>query len=149
MEAVIFTGIQASGKSTLYRRLFFRTHVRISLDLLRTRHRESVLLHTCIDLKQPFVVDNTNPTREERARYIEPARAAGFTIIGYYFRSKVEDSLRRNALREGVECIPAKGIRGTAGRLQLPSRNEGFDVLRYVVIGNDGEFIIEEWQDEI
>ena len=34
MEAIIFTGIQATGKSTFYKQNFFNSHVRISLDLL-------------------------------------------------------------------------------------------------------------------
>jgi predicted kinase len=41
MEAVVFIGIQASGKTTFYQQRFFATHVRISLDLLRTRERET------------------------------------------------------------------------------------------------------------
>ena len=48
MEAIVFVGIQASGKSTFYRERFFATHVRISLDLLRTRHREGRFLQTCL-----------------------------------------------------------------------------------------------------
>jgi predicted kinase len=74
VEAVIFTGIQASGKSAFYKERFFHSHVRISLDLLRTRHREAVLLKTCLELRQPFVVDNTNPAATDRARYIALAR---------------------------------------------------------------------------
>ncbi len=35
-EAVIFTGIQASGKSTFYQEQFSRMHIRINLDMLRT-----------------------------------------------------------------------------------------------------------------
>jgi predicted kinase len=76
MEAVIFVGIQASGKSTFYLQRFFETHVRINLDMLRTRHREQVLIEACVAGKQSFVIDNTNATREQRARYIAPARAA-------------------------------------------------------------------------
>ena len=34
MEAVIFVGVQASGKTTFYKEQLFRSHVRISLDLL-------------------------------------------------------------------------------------------------------------------
>lgn len=41
MEAVILCGIQASGKSAFYSERFFHTHVRINLDMLRTRRRES------------------------------------------------------------------------------------------------------------
>ncbi len=78
MEAVIFIGIQGSGKSSFYLARFYRTHIRINLDMLRTRHREQLLLSACVEGKSRFVVDNTNPTITERARYITPARAAGF-----------------------------------------------------------------------
>lgn len=69
MEAVIFVGLQASGKSSFYTERFFSTHVRISLDLLRTRNRERRLLTACLETQQPFVIDNTNPSREERTKY--------------------------------------------------------------------------------
>jgi hypothetical protein len=43
-QAVIFIGVQASGKSTFYMDRFFRTHMRINLDMLHTRNRERLLL---------------------------------------------------------------------------------------------------------
>src|ERR671933_430109 len=118
MEAVIFVGIQASGKSSFYKERFFRTHVRINLDMLRTRHRERLLIRACLEARQPFVVDNTNVKKEERAKYIEAARAAGFRVVGYYFPSTVRDALRRNNLRTGPRHIPVKGILGTSKRLK-------------------------------
>lgn len=148
MEAVIFAGIQATGKSTFFKERFFDTHVRISLDLLRTRHRERRLLHLCIELGQPFVIDNTNPTAEERARYLVPARAGGFQVVGYYFRSILAESIARNAGRQGRAQVPVKGIGGTAGRLQPPALHEGFDALYYVHIAADSRFIVEDWHDE-
>ena len=39
---------------------FFRTHVRLSLDMLRTRHRERLLFQAYLEAKQSFVIDNTN-----------------------------------------------------------------------------------------
>lgn len=60
MEAVILIGVQGSGKTTFYLRRFFETHVRFSLDMLRTRRRERILLMACVEAKQPFVIDNTN-----------------------------------------------------------------------------------------
>jgi predicted kinase len=127
----------------------FVTHVRINLDMLKTRHREELLLAACIAAKQPFVVDNTNPTREDRARYLERARAAGFRVVGYYFESKIDDALRRNAWRAPAERIPDNGVRGTHSRLELPDRKEGFDALYYVRIATDGTFFVEEWRDEV
>lgn len=74
MEAVIFIGLQAAGKSSFYREKFIDTHIRINLDMLKTRHRETILLNACLEAKQPLVIDNTNPTIEERKRYILPDR---------------------------------------------------------------------------
>ena len=148
MDAVVFVGLQGTGKSTFYRNRFFATHVRLSLDMLRTRRRERLLLAACIEAKQPFVVDNTNPTVAERAVYIRAAREAGFRVVGYYFRSRVEDCLRRNERRPEDQRVPMKGILGTAGRLILPTSHEGFDELHYVRIDETGGFVVEGWRDE-
>lgn len=148
MTAIIFIGIPASGKSTFFRERFFNSHVRINLDMLKTRHREKLLVVACLASRQPFVVDNTNAGMKERARYIEPARAAGFRVIGYYFSSRVEDALERNRQREGKARILDKGVLGAAGRLELPALVEGFDELWYVCMDGKGGFIVEEWRDE-
>ena len=147
MEAVIFIGVQGSGKSSFYLARFYRTHVRINLDMLRTRHREGLLLSACVEGKTRFVVDNTNTTAAERARYIAPARAARFQVVGYYFRSSLPDALRRNSLRPENERVPEKGIIGTYKRLQLPGPAEGFDALYYVTVDEFTKgFTLEEWQ---
>src|SRR5437899_81752 len=99
METVILIGIPGSGKTTFYRERFFETHVRISLDMLRTRERERALLAACLASKQPFVVDNTNIGRLDRASYIERAKAAGFRVAGYYFRTEVRAAIARNKKR--------------------------------------------------
>ena len=149
MTAIILTGIPASGKSSFFKERFFDTHIRINLDMLKTRHREKLLLLACIAAKQPFVIDNTNSTVVERERFITPARDAGFRVIGYYFSSKVQDALKRNRQREGKARIPDKGVTGMAGRLELQTIDEGFDELWYVRMDGNGGFIIEEWNDEL
>lgn len=149
MEAVIFVGIQAVGKSSFYKAKFFNSHVRVNLDMLKTRHREMLLLRACLDGKQPFVVDNTNVTASERANYITAAKNAGFHVAGYYFCSNLKDALERNGNRPGFGRIPDKGVLGTYKKLQIPTLSEGFDCLYYVLIGEQGEFTVEEWKDEV
>lgn len=148
MEAVILCGIQATGKSTFCKERLFGTHIRLNLDMLRTRSREDVLLGACITAKQPFVVDNTNPSRADRARFIGVAKTAGFRVVGYYFESRVSDALVRNNTRSEPARVPEVGIKGTSARLEVPSLSEGFDELWYVRIGPEG-FVVEKWRDEV
>jgi predicted kinase len=143
MEAIIFCGIQGSGKSTFYKEHFFNTHVRISLDLLKTRHRENMFLQTCFALLQPFVVDNTNATKRERHKYIEKAKAYKFKLKGYYFQTSIAEALERNKGRIGKENIPVAGIITTHKKLEPPTYEEGFDKLYEIAIIN-GEFIIKD-----
>lgn len=148
METVIFCGIQATGKTTFYKEKFFKTHIHISLDLLKTRNRENKFISTCIETQQRFVVDNTNPTKEERAKYISVAKANKFKVIGYYFKSQIQEALKRNSQRFGKENIPEVGIRGTFNKLEIPTLDEGFDELYFVEIKNN-DFNIKKWTNEV
>ncbi len=143
---MIFTGIQASGKTT-FREMNFPELVHINLDTLRTRNREDRLLDECVEQGRPFVVDNTDPTRESRRKYIGKAKAHGYRVIGYYFRSSIAECLGRNRERTGKARVPDAAIFSTHGRLELPSYEEGFDELYYVRIGADG-FVTDKWDEK-
>lgn len=142
MECIVLIGIQASGKSTFYKERYLNTHLRLNMDMLRTRHREKLLLHAFVEAKQPFVVDNTNPLPEDRAKYIEAARTQRFRIVGYFFVPDYEESVRRNARRTGKTQVSEIGIQSVAKKLVPPSYAEGFDEL-YTVTSKDGSFAVE------
>ena len=146
MEIIIFIGIQATGKCEFFKRRFYETHIRINLDMLKTRNRENILINACFEAKQPFVVDNTNPMITNRKKYIDIAKSKGFKVIGYYFNSGVGEAIERNDKRK--RKIPVVAIRSTHSKLELPALNEGFDELYYVQI-KDNDFIVEEYKDEI
>ena len=148
MEAVIFIGLQATGKSSFYLAHFFRSHIRINLDMLKTRRREELLLQACLAMRQSFVVDNTNPTVEERSRYIPLARAARFRVAGYYFESGLAEAIRRNNARAPEVQVPAKAIAATRKKLEPPTPGEGFDALYIVRIAPDGGFQVTPWSEE-
>jgi predicted kinase len=143
MEAIVLCGLQGSGKTTLYRDRWLETHVRISMDLLRTRNREAELLDFCLRTRQPFVVDNTNPAPADRRRYVEPARAAGFHTIAYLVEVDPADARRRNAERDPARRVPDSGLRGTARRLIRPTPEEGFDELWHATAAPGGGWRIE------
>ncbi|UZR95275.1 ATP-binding protein [Chondrinema litorale] len=148
MEAIIFTGIQGSGKSTFYKEYFFNTHIRISLDLLNTRNKQNLFLETCFATHSKFVVDNTSPTIEDRKLFIDQARARKYKIIGYYFKSTLDDALERNNQRTGKQRIPEVGVKACYKKIVLPTYQEGFDELYSVEI-KDNKFIISNWQNEV
>lgn len=138
LEAVVLSGIQGAGKSTFCRRYYTDTHIRINYDMLRTRRREHILLTACIEARQPFVVDATNPTADDRARYLQPAAQAGFYLIGIEFVVPIADALTRNAHRSGKARVPDKAIRATRNRLERLSFDEGFDeIWRVEIFGTD------------
>ena len=149
MEAVIFIGIQGTGKSSFYQERFFHTHVRINLDMLKTKNRLGLLFNACLEAGQSFVLDNTNVSRETRAEFIAPSKAAGFRIVGYYFRSDINSALARNSARPGSARIPDRGVLGTYKQLEIPELAEGFDALYYVHIDSAGKFHVEEWSSEV
>ena len=140
MQLIIFTGVQASGKSSFYLLNLYHSHLRINLDMLKTRHRENIIFEACSTSKTKMVIDNTNPTREDRARYIGRAKDAGFEVISYYFETDLNSTLERNCHREGKANIPEVGVRATFKKLEVPSLDEGFDEIFKVKIVGNGDF---------
>ena len=118
MEAIVLSGVQGSGKTTLYRDRFAATHEHVSLDVLGSRAREAALIAECLEQGRPFVVDNTNPTVADRARYIGAAREAGFKVVGYL----VQGDGRSEHVGPGTAAV-------TARRFVKPAPEEGFDEL--------------------
>ncbi len=152
MELVVFVGLQGSGKSTFYRQRFASSHVHVSKDNFpsaRSRdRRQMALLREALELGHSVVVDNTNPTAEERARLISLGRATGSRIVGYYFESRIGDALERNRSREGKARVPDVAIFATAKKLERPSYAEGFDELFQVCLDPSGGFTLAAWHSQ-
>lgn len=145
-KCILFTGLQASGKTTFYGR-YFQDLVHVNLDILHTRNKERLLIEACFASGRSFVVDNTNPTREARAGYIESAKGHGYRVIGYYFESSLSACKERNSRRAGKALLPDLALSATHRILELPQSAEGYDELFYVRIEED-RFRIEPWKEE-
>jgi len=148
MELLVFIGIPGAGKSTFYKSRFFDTHLRVNLDQLRTRPRETALLRTCFGAKIRCVWDGTNLSRAVRAPAIMAARGAGFRVHAFYFEPQFRSSIERNARRSGTARVPVAAIGHAAKRLQAPDWSEGFASIFSVWNGEDG-FRVREWPHEI
>ncbi len=141
---VILVGIQGAGKSTFYGERFSSTHTRINLDELKTRGREQEVFADCLRCGRSFVVDNTNTKAVDRARYILPAREAGYRVVGYFLESSLKDAIRRNGQRSGKARVPVPAIAAALKRLEPLRREEGFDQIFRVTSVDGGEFEVEE-----
>ena len=137
-------GLQAAGKSTFFRTYFAETDVLVSKDLLsNNKHRsrrQAQLIEEALQKGSSVVVDNTNPTLEDRAELIQLGRMYSAEIVGYYFLPQVSQSLARNKQRTGKEKVPDIAIFATMKKFVPPTYEEGFDMLFYVVTNDDGIF---------
>lgn len=148
---VIFIGLQASGKSTFFRHHFAATHELVSKDLMRNNknrsRRQAQLIEQALQRGSSVVVDNTNPTLEERAMLIELGKQYDAQIIGYYFESEVQTSILRNSQRSGKARVPDVAIYATIKKLERPNKAEGFHKLFYVRIADDEAFEVSQVEE--
>lgn len=143
MQLIVFCGVQASGKSSFYQQYFANTHLRLNLDMLKTRHRENILFEAALASKTKLVIDNTNPDLLSRSRYIQRAIDAGFEVIAYYFATDLASTLKRNRQRSGKANIPEAGVRATYKKLEIPKISEGFSEIFQVRIVDGQQFSIQ------
>ncbi|MBI5006221.1 MAG: AAA family ATPase [Nitrosomonadales bacterium] len=127
MELVILSGIQCSGKSTLYQQKFADTHARVNLDTVKSRSKEMDLYSSIISERRRVVIDNTNPTRQDRAKYIAPAKNMGYQVCGIQLDVPIVRAITRNLARHNQEKIPERIIQSTLRKMQPLSLSEGFD----------------------
>lgn len=133
--AIIFVGIQGCGKTTFFRKRiepYMKGWKHISMDELHNRNKEADMIRECIKNRQSFVIDNTNPTKEDRKRYLDMLDGKGYRVMCYFFQSRVKDCVERNRLRG--ELVPSKAIAATSNKLELPSKDEGFTDMVYIKV---------------
>jgi len=149
MHLILLAGLPASGKTTFYREHFLHTHVRLSMDLCKTREREDILLYACLAAKQPVVIDNTNATAAARKRYLDLAKSASFKTSLYFLDVNTRQAVAMNSRRTGKSKVPNVAIFGTQKKLQRPTAAEGFDEIFRVIPTSEGDgsatFSIEKW----
>lgn len=130
-------GLQASGKSTWVQTHLAATHVVVSKDHWpNARHKEARQLRVVGELLgegRSVVVDNTQPSVQERAGLVALATSHGVPVRAVFLDVPFEVCVARNEAREGRAQVPLVGLLAARKRLVPPSVEEGFvrvDVVR-------------------
>jgi predicted kinase len=148
LECVVLVGLPGAGKTTFYQQRFAATHRHVSKDLWPNAAgrdaRQPRAIADALAEGASIVVDNTNPTRAERAAIIASARAHGARVVGYFFDVTTREAVARNAGRTGRAKVPNVAVFTAAKRLEPPALDEGFDHLFRLQLAPDRTFTITE-----
>lgn len=136
MELVVLVGLQGAGKTTFYLDRFAATHVHVSKDNFRNNRnrdrRQRQLITEALSAGRSVVVDNTNPTRLERAELIKLGRELGASVRCFFLSTQLSICVAWNSRRDGKARVPVVAICAASKRLQPPGPDEGFDSVEYV-----------------
>ncbi|CAG9316434.1 unnamed protein product [Blepharisma stoltei] len=137
-EAIIFVGSPGSGKSTFWKNNLSR-YVRVNNDTLKTKEKCMKTMRDALNAGKSCVIDNTNPTAEVRANYINIAKEFNVPVRCFLFSMPKEmafhlDTLRlvnkhRNHLSGRVGSMP---IHKFYKDFQRPELREGFEEIKEV-----------------
>lgn len=144
--AVLFVGMQGTGKTGFYHRYFSDAYTHIAMSDVRSRQCERQMVCDCISHGDSFVIDAQNLTRADRSRYFKRAAEAGYRLIAYYFPSTVEESLARVGLSRDKNA--RRRQKKAEQRLEPPSYCEGFDELYTVTLDRSGDYTAQRMSAE-
>ena len=131
LEMVLMVGPPASGKSSLFARVFEpRGYVHVSRDVLQTQPRCRQAAAGALAKGQSVVVDNTSPSRLAREEYIAVAQQYGARVR--VLRMMVDEELAHhlNNYRARVsdrEKVPNIAFNMYKKYFQEPELDEGID----------------------
>lgn len=129
-ELVIMMGYPGSGKSTFYQR-FFAPHgyAHVNRDTLKTPEKCVAAADSALSTKKSVVVDNTNPTAEDRKRYIDVAKKYGVPVRCFVMEANEALANHMNVTRARLgitDRVSSIAYRVYGSKARAPSAAEGF-----------------------
>jgi bifunctional polynucleotide phosphatase/kinase len=135
-EVVIIVGSPASGKSTMTRRYFEPAgYIRVNRDTLGTKLKCIKYARTALVAGKSIVIDNTNPSVEDRAPYIIMAKERNINVRCIRLQTDAVLCNHLNIIREvshGTRRVPEVAMVMYRKKLVEPTIDEGFTSIEKV-----------------
>ncbi|XP_055343787.1 uncharacterized protein F21D5.5-like [Paramacrobiotus metropolitanus] len=130
-EVIVLVGLQGSGKSHFAREyLKAGSYVHINRDTLKTWQKCVAATDKALQEGKSVVVDNTNPDKESRDRYISLAKKYHVPCRCFVFTTSIEHAQHNNTFREIIDpthdVVPEMVYRMWKGKYTSPTVSEGF-----------------------
>lgn len=140
-EMIIMVGYPGSGKSYYVKNYIVgnnKNYVRINQDTLKTKQKCLKVAESEIRNNKSVVIDNTNPSKDDRKLFINLAKKYNISCRCIHFITSKNISNHNNHYRGG-KIVPKIAYNIFTKRYCKPSINEGFvDILEMdFVIDND------------
>lgn len=131
-QVIIMVGSQGSGKSSFVNSyLKPLKYIIVNRDSLGTWQKCLSVMKSGLDSGASVVVDNTNPDKESRSKYINEARKHGVRCVAVHMNISKEHAKHNIKFRELTDPshvpIPDLIINSYFTKFQPPEAEEGFD----------------------
>lgn len=127
----IMVGIQASGKSWLAKKIcnINDNYVIVNQDTLKTKAKCIAFVKNAMKNKKCVIIDNTNPSVENRKQWIDIASLYSYNIIVLHVTTSFDLAMHRNHYRflKGGHLIPSIAYNMYKKNFIKPSLQEGIN----------------------
>ncbi|ESO89756.1 hypothetical protein LOTGIDRAFT_192663 [Lottia gigantea] len=130
-EVIVLTGFPASGKTFFAKKyLVPKGYVHVNRDTLGTWQKCVSLCKKSLQGGKSVVVDNTNPNKESRERYVSCARDADVPVRCFVLSTTIDQAKHNERFREATDkshkAINDLIMNSFKSKLVFPDKDEGF-----------------------
>ena len=131
-EVVLFVGYPASGKTTFFKKLLERKgYCHVNRDTLGSWQKCVSKCTEFLKTGRCVAVDNTNPDKDSRARYVQVAKRFSVPVRCFQFMTSIEHARHNNRFRELISIDKLVRVNDMVfnmykSKFVEPSLDEGF-----------------------
>ena len=133
-EIIIFVGYPGSGKSYFYKK-YLNSYEHINQDTLKTKLKCFKLCMDYMKQNKNIVIDNTNPSKEIRQKYIYMAQLNNYKCRCFYFNTDLLLSKHMNyyrSIKTNQERVPDIAYNIFKSKFEYPTLDEGFKEIKVI-----------------